>query len=563
MASYASTIRSLAASNSLGKLTHKSKSKIEIKALQNVLKEIGYSKELNWAKFGADGDYGRGTTTAMSEFLKRNKIKGDGTSVPKQAADRMVRLYNIVDDLRYLQDSLNDDDVEKVFCKGSKEKADIVALQTVLNDLGWGESLNWKRYGADGDYGSGTIRTVSAFGKKQGVETDGLKLPKALATILVNKYKASLGDDWFVDPDGPAHSEKHESKPMAAASSAGASVAASSGAGWASIKSTIQGKYFAVTDGTATKKFKRFRKGGFTYGSEKMMDFIKNNKDLLADYDITESAMNVMMAVSENEGNLDAINTWDNCFMTFGMFQWTLGPKNGSGELPALLKKIKEAEPEIFAEYYGNHGLDVSSDTGNVYGFATLNGKKLNRAQDKAAFRGPKWMFAFWKGGHNKYIKAIEVEHALSRLKTFYWKMKINGFPISDIITSEYGVGLILDNHVNRPGYVKPCIRKAMQQTGLMNPKTWGEAEEMKVINAYIKIRATYGGSPMTHANNRAAVTKKYVTNGTISTARNSFKYTDVASRDASSIGVGKPMEFEQHEYPEIKGEFIDEFTEF
>ncbi len=231
--------------------------------------------------------------------------------------------------------------------------------------------------------------------------------------------------------------------------------------------------------------------------------------------------------------------------------------------MPSLLKKIKEAEPEIFAEYYGNYGLDVSSDTGNVYGFCTLNGKKLNRAQDKNQFRGPEWSFVFWKGGHNKYIKAIEVEHALSRLKTFYWKMTINGFPIADIITSEYGVGLILDNHVNRPGYVKPCIRQAMQQTGLMNPKTWGDAEEMKVINAYIKIRATYGGSPMTHANNRAAVTKKYVNNGTISTARNSFKYSDAVSRDANTVGVGKPLEFVQDEYPHIKSDFVDEFTEY
>ena len=141
--------------------------------------------------------------------------------------------------------------------------------------------------------------------------------------------------------------------------------------------------------------------------------------------------------------------------------------------------------------------------------------------------------------------------------------MKINGFPIADIITSEYGVGLILDNHVNRPGYVKPCIRKAMQETGLMNPKTWGKREEQRVIEAYVRIRATYGGSPMTHANKRAAVTKKYVTNGLISMERNSFKYSDVASRDASTVGVGKPLEFEQEEYPEIKAEFLDEFTEY
>ena len=74
-------------------------------------------------------------------------------------------------------------------------------------------------------------------------------------------------------------------------------------------------------------------------------------------------AMNVMVAVSKNEGNLDAINTWDNAFMTFGMFQWTIGASSDKGELAALVKKIKDVNLEKFTELFGNHGLDVTSDT--------------------------------------------------------------------------------------------------------------------------------------------------------------------------------------------------------
>ena len=564
--SYSATIKSLVNNNRLSRLQRGSKARVEIKALQNILKAIGFGKELGWAKYGADGYYGAGCTKAVLAFLRKNKMKGDGKSVSTEAAKKILKLYNVVDDLCYIQDSINDDEVEKVYYKGSREKADIVSMQTVLNDMGYGKELNWARYKADGNYGGGSTRAVLAFSKANGINSDGTKLTKDLAKIMVNTYSPYLGNDWFVDPDGPKKSGG-KGAPMSAsapASYSSGSAAASAGSGALSnIKVSVEGKYNVVTDGTVTKKFKRFRKGGFTYGSEKMIDFIKGNKTLLEDYGITESAMNVMMAVSENEGNLDAINTWDNCYMTFGMFQWTLGPKHGNGELPSLLKKIKEAEPEVFAEYYGKYGLDVSSDTGNIYGFVSLNGTKVQRSTDKEQFRSAHWSFIFWKGGHNKFIQAIEVEHALSRLKTFYWKMKINGFPIADIITSEYGVGLILDNHVNRPGYVKPCIRQAMQETGLMNPKTWGTREELKVIDAYIRIRATYGGSPMTHANKRAAVTKKYVTKGIISNERNSFKYTDIASRDANSVGVGKPMDFDQDEYPEIKSTFIDAYTEF
>jgi hypothetical protein len=45
-----------------------------------------------------------------------------------------------------------------------------------------------------------------------------------------------------------------------------------------------------------------------------------------------------------------------------------------------------------------------------------------------------------------------------------------NGYYISELITSEYGISLILDNHVNRPGYLKPCLEKAMQQAKLPDP---------------------------------------------------------------------------------------------
>lgn len=540
--SYASTLERLNRTDQLEKLSWKSKSKTEVKALQNVLYELGYGEALNWAKYGADGDYAGSTTAAMEAFLKNNDFEGDGKSVSADAAQKMSKLYNVVDDLRALQSAIDEDEVEDKFFRGSRQKADIVALQTLLNDLGYGEQLKWARYGADGDYAGGTTAAVAAYAKDQELEleSDGEKLTKAMAEKIVAHYSGGLGKDWTTVE------------------------ATAGGSGIESVTSSIKGKYNVVTDGDVTGRFRRFRKGNYTYGTEKMVDFINNNKELLRQYSITDSSINVMTSVSENEGNLDAVNTWDNSFMTFGMFQWTIGARHDKGELPSLLKKIKEAEPDTFRAYFQKYGLDVDmAATGNVYGYMTLDGKTMNRAQEKAQFRSPEWSFVFWNSGHNDIVKAIEVEHAVSRLKTFYWKWKINGFSLSDIITSEYGVALILDNHVNRPGYVKPCVRNAMRETGLTDPTNWTTDDEMKVINAYIKIRATYGGSPMTHANGRAAVTKKYLNNGTISAERKSFVYSEVTARDSSNIGVGKPHDMIQSEHPDIKGSFVDEFTEY
>jgi len=64
-----------------------------------------------------------------------------------------------------------------------------------------------------------------------------------------------------------------------------------------------------------------------------------------------------------------------------------------------------------------------------------------------------------------------------------------------------------------------------MNQTNLKKPQNWDTAEERKLITAYLKIRETYGRSPMTDANRRAKVTKKYLDKGIISDKRGSFKY--------------------------------------
>src|SRR5690606_19844095 len=49
----------------------------------------------------------------------------------------------------------------------------------------------------------------------------------------------------------------------------------------------------------------------------------------------SHSEQRVLEATAENEGALDAINTWDNAFLSFGMFQWTAGQAGQPGELPA------------------------------------------------------------------------------------------------------------------------------------------------------------------------------------------------------------------------------------
>ena len=150
----------------------------------------------------------------------------------------------------------------------------------------------------------------------------------------------------------------------------------------------------------------------------------------------------------------------------------------------------------------------------------------IRSSADKAQLRQAPWAFYFWRAGQDPAIQAMEIKHALGRLAQFYDtdSYTAGGHRISALVTSEYGVGLILDNHVNRPAYVKNCLERALTQTGLSNPSGWGTDEERRLIAAYLEIRVTYGGSPMTDAAKRARVTKKYLDRGAISDSRGSFK---------------------------------------
>ncbi len=282
-----------------------------------------------------------------------------------------------------------------------------------------------------------------------------------------------------------------------------------------------------VSDGVDEVDFTKYKDGVYYNGKQKVKDAVDNNRAFLQGLGLTPSALKVIVSVSENEGKLDAVNTWDNSFLTFGMFQWTMGVGEDPGELAALLERIKNTKPGVFQKYYGRYGLDIEL-ANRLSGYILLDSKKLASKEEKEQLRTVDWAFYFWKSGQNPEVQSIQVQHALSRLGTFYKSenYKPNGFYISDLVTSEYGVALVLDNHVNRPGYVAPCLALAMTQAGLDDPDKWRTAEEVRLLDEYVKIRATYGKTPMTDAKKRAEVVKKYLDNGTISGTHGSFQYS-------------------------------------
>lgn len=478
------------------KLKIRSDASDEIKALQHVLKDLGFGKELKWETYGADGDYGDCTAKAVDTFCTYNKIRASGRAVSGKTAERMISLYELIDDLKIIDEALIAGEIETRIKQGGRYKTGIASLQTLLAELGYTRRLKWNKYGADGDFGSCTTSALQKYAEDQGYLDSGEELTEKLAGSILQKFKPYFGSEFLRE-----------------------TITADN------LTQTTSGKNIIVSDGALSWTFRKYQKGLFTFGKNRPDDFIKTHSSALKNLGLTESAINVMISVSENEGNLDAVNTWDSAFLSFGMFQWTLGNATNAGELASLLYKVRAKTPTIFSKYFADYGLDVFQ-ADDMYGFLSLDGQKLISASRKEQLRSTTWAFRFWKAGQDDIVMAIEVEHAFSRINNFYKSnnYKVNNYFVSDLVTSEYGVALLLDNHVNRPGYLAETLKQALKNTGLTDPTSWNTENEKLFLENYLEVRKTFGRSPMTDADKRAYVTKKYVTKGVISEERNSFK---------------------------------------
>jgi len=288
----------------------------------------------------------------------------------------------------------------------------------------------------------------------------------------------------------------------------------------------FSGKAAIAPDGTVFAK--KFRKGVFNNGDTSIREFVSANRTALPS--IAPSLQRVMEAVSANEGKLEAINTWDNAFLTFGVFQWTAGADNSKGELPAMLARLKRRDAATYERCFGRFGLDVVDlqESANAVGRGrfSLNGKVLRTAADKETLRSLEWPYRFWRAGQDPSVRRAEIEHAVDRINVFYRnpKKKIRGRFVADYVTSEYGIALLLDQHVNRPAHVPKTLAKAIdsiaQELGSDNPTNWGFAEEKRLLDLYLQFREQ---TSMTDQGLRAQRTKEAVANGLASDERGSF----------------------------------------
>ena len=268
--------------------------------------------------------------------------------------------------------------------------------------------------------------------------------------------------------------------------------------------------------------------GAYRLGIFKLRDFIIYGAGLLQQVQLSPSEIKVIQVTAANEGSLDAINTWDNQYLSFGIFQWTLGSAGQQGELPALLSTLKRRYPSEFQYYFGQFGLDVSSLDG-ITGWLSINGTRLVTEAQKNLMRQPIWALRFAIAGMDALVQSVQVLQAISRLDRFYFSpsQSLQGFALSQLLSSEYAVALLLDQHVNRPSHVIGCVADAIARSGLTPARLANSStdNEAVIIQNYLTLRETYGGvNAMTKSRERANLIRQEIVKSNLSTQKFSFR---------------------------------------
>jgi len=226
--------------------------------------------------------------------------------------------------------------------------------------------------------------------------------------------------------------------------------------------------------------------------------------------EVTAFEKKVITVMCENEGKINAVQSYDSELITAGAMQKTINPQ-GAGELPAQVARFKSLYPDEYVELFESQGwhLDLSSDDPKMYyqDSAFSNGERLEGAQLKSKLRvgceeatygnvvqcKPVSVMACAIGSPS-YVK-LQILDFVKRLREVLLKTpNTYNFTIGQLFLSELGQATALDENVNRPSNVVKNLKKALDKFFLENPAvskdltTWGSNHadyERKIIEIY------------------------------------------------------------------------------
>jgi len=220
--------------------------------------------------------------------------------------------------------------------------------------------------------------------------------------------------------------------------------------------------------------------------------------------------LEIVRAIAVNEGRLDAAQMQDSGIISVGLQQWTAPNEL---ELPALLFRFRVAEPDEFALFFRLYRLDVRPAGQDPNGNPRFrlqrilpNGTAQDLAkQDVAGFfegtkaKGVTTFRSDWVARSrlaalaSQIFRETEILEACARFERAVrdaGTIKVSGTQMSlnQLLTSKFGVALVLDQHINRPGFVHQDLQQAVNAT----KGPFGPSRQRAIVKKYAQIRRTF-----------------------------------------------------------------------
>jgi hypothetical protein len=248
---------------------------------------------------------------------------------------------------------------------------------------------------------------------------------------------------------------------------------------------------------------------GPVYQGTKKLDKFIGWDDLISSAKATQDEKSIVIAMSSNEGAMDAVQAWDWQALTAGAMQKTVTPE-GYGELPAQISEFKTDNPKLFDELFLQCGWSVEqeSDGARIYYSSDENENKKITGQElydfiKKGFQQgdtgfPKECRSLAAMSHamiNEEFQKKQVIDFIGRIRSAIAK-KPTGYnnSASDFFQTKLGRALVLDHDVNAPGNVSRDLKRSIEtllnrHPGLSaDPGQWGASHaqyETELIEIY------------------------------------------------------------------------------
>lgn len=223
--------------------------------------------------------------------------------------------------------------------------------------------------------------------------------------------------------------------------------------------------------------------GPVYWGNLKLANYESWNEIILSNIATLEQK-EIIVGMSENEGNIDGIQSYDSEIITVGAMQKTVNI-NGSGELVVQLSDFKKENPDKFKKLFENCGWSIK--LGKIY-YNDITGDDLKILIRKNAN----------KNNYGKVIECIPLEPMIKACyDEDYQKKQVIDFikrlekvltliptkfeyKISEYVSTKLSKATVLDQHINRPAYVVVDFAKALNKffknnpAVSKNPTKWG-----------------------------------------------------------------------------------------